>query len=155
MGDTGSLFLGFMVAIFSIHFMELNKWDAIKNADIQFSSAPVLVYALLIVPLFDTLRVFALRILRKKSPFAADRNHIHHRLIDLNLSHMRSTTILLVINIISFLLAFLLNNQLGNELIFVVVSIFILFSNWILCYRFTKSNKIGKIGHTFPDLAAY
>ncbi|MBC8034707.1 MAG: undecaprenyl/decaprenyl-phosphate alpha-N-acetylglucosaminyl 1-phosphate transferase [Chitinophagaceae bacterium] len=152
MGDTGSLFLGFMVAIFSIRFMELSHSNAVKNTGVTFSSAPMLVYALLMIPVFDTFRVFTLRLLKKKSPFAADRNHIHHRLVDLNLSHMQATLVLVVTNVIALGIVFSLG-KFGNEVIFVALSGFIVFSNWVLCHRFTqKSNKPPKTSPTYPNL---
>ena len=44
-------------------------------------------FAVLMVPLFDTLRVFAIRIISRRSPFSPDRNHVHHFLLDLGFSH--------------------------------------------------------------------
>ena len=46
-------------------------------------------------PLVDTLRVFVVRILRKKSPFSADKNHIHHHLLRLGLSHRKATLVVI------------------------------------------------------------
>jgi len=145
MGDTGALFLGFLVAVFAINFIELNKVDSIKQAGTIFSSAPAIIFALLIVPIFDTLRVFLLRIIRKKSPFSADRNHIHHRLIDLKLSHQQSTKILLLVNMISLAIVFLFSN-LGTELLLFILSAFILILNsilWIVYHK--KTNKTARI----------
>ncbi len=110
MGDTGSLFLGFFIAIFSIHFLEsFNSFQGVTASPVV-SPGPAILLGLLIVPVYDTLRVFVLRIARGGSPFVADRNHIHHLLLDLNFSHLQATYILLSINIISLLLVFLLRN---------------------------------------------
>ncbi len=155
MGDTGSLFMGFILAVFSIHFLELNRLNAIKIHSPHFQLAPAIVFSLLIIPVFDTFRVFSLRILKGRSPFAADRNHIHHRLIDISLSHMQSTGILLLINTISFLLVLSLGS-LNNEMIIAIVSAFILLSNWLLCHRFTqKINRPQSLNQPYTDLAAY
>lgn len=109
MGDTGSLFIGFSVAILSIHFLEINNQH--KSAGtFSFASAPSIVAGLLIIPAYDTLRVFAIRIWQKKSPFAADRNHIHHRLIDLGLSHMQATSVLILVNLFFLFIVFLFRN---------------------------------------------
>jgi len=54
---------------------------------------------ILILPLFDTLRVFTTRILRRKSPLAPDRRHIHHLLIDAGMTHMKATGTLVLVNI--------------------------------------------------------
>lgn len=85
MGDTGSITLGFFVGLQAIQFVRL----AVAGPQVVGwqSAAPVLAVAVLIVPLFDTLRVFVMRVWKGKSPFAADRYHIHHMLIDMGLSH--------------------------------------------------------------------
>ncbi len=98
MGDTGSLLIGFLVSVLGIKFIELNKLDPITNPIPLYSSAPSLVCGLLIIPLFDTIRVFTIRILKGKSPFNADRNHIHHRLLEFDLTHIQSSMILVAIN---------------------------------------------------------
>jgi hypothetical protein len=54
---------------------------------------------LLIIPLFDTLRVSVVRILKGYSPFRADRNHIHHTLIDIGLSHRQASLLLFAVNL--------------------------------------------------------
>lgn len=78
MGDTGALIIGLVCVILAIKFIELNK---INSAIIPyFYSAPAIAVAVLLVPIFDSLRIFFIRILHRQSPFTGDRNHIHHRL---------------------------------------------------------------------------
>ena len=92
MGDTGSLIVGFLLTIFAVKFIHLNvtyRFEA--NA---YFSAPILAIVVLIVPIFDTLRVFIIRLAKKKDPFTADRNHMHHILISQGMSHFRATLIL-------------------------------------------------------------
>lgn len=84
MGDTGSLLIGLLNSIFVIKFISVANNPAYG---FPLGSAPALGFAILIVPLFDTLRVVSHRILNRRSPFAPDRNHIHHFLLDLGLSH--------------------------------------------------------------------
>ena len=74
MGDTGSLFTGFMLSVFCIRFVELNKLPTSS-----FNVAPAIAFSTIIIPIVDTVRVFILRILRGRSPFIADNNHLHHR----------------------------------------------------------------------------
>jgi UDP-N-acetylmuramyl pentapeptide phosphotransferase/UDP-N-acetylglucosamine-1-phosphate transferase len=62
-------------------------------------SPPAIAVGILILPLFDTLRVFITRMARGNSPFKPDRNHIHHLLLDLGYSHMQATAILIIVNI--------------------------------------------------------
>jgi hypothetical protein len=53
-------------------------------------SLPVLAMTTLSYPLVDTLRIFTLRVLKGKSPFTADRNHLHHRLLRLGMTHLQA-----------------------------------------------------------------
>lgn len=92
MGDTGSLVVGFWVAVLALKFVEVNVSNI--NPQSVYKNAPVIAIALLSVPIFDTLRVFGVRILRGKSPFDADRVHVHHLMVDLGLSHVATSIIL-------------------------------------------------------------
>lgn len=98
MGDTGSLLLGLVCAILVIQFIEMHK--VLDGSKFYFRAAPAAAVGILILPLFDTFRVFMIRILKGKSPFRPDRNHIHHLLIDTGLTHMQGTFILLAVNIL-------------------------------------------------------
>lgn len=84
MGDSGSLMIGMVNAILVIKFINVAH-DPFVAIPVQSSVA--LGFAILIVPLLDTLRVFSVRILNAKSPFTPDRNHVHHLLLDRGLSH--------------------------------------------------------------------
>ncbi len=86
MGDTGSLLLGTVNSILVIKFIQLAP---LTPTSFQIQSAPAIGFAILMVPLFDTLRVFTIRIFKRRSPFSPDRNHIHHFLLDLGLSHRK------------------------------------------------------------------
>jgi UDP-N-acetylmuramyl pentapeptide phosphotransferase/UDP-N-acetylglucosamine-1-phosphate transferase len=108
MGDTGSMILGFMLAFFTISF--INQSQSSPEA-IFHNSVPVMVEAILFFPLLDTLRIFMIRIfVHKTSPFKADRNHIHHRLLDLGHSHIRSTTLIVLMNLGIITLALAIKN---------------------------------------------
>lgn len=75
MGDTGSLVLGFVISVLSIKLIQLNPADSLV-----IPHAPVFVLSIVAIPVFDTLRVFALRMWAGKSPFTPDKTHIHHLL---------------------------------------------------------------------------
>ena len=107
MGDTGSLILGLSAAILALEFIEINKQVL---GSYHLPSAPALAIAVLIVPLFDTLRVFILRALRGRSPFSPDRTHIHHVLLDLGLSHVGATLCLGLVNLGFIVLAWYLRD---------------------------------------------
>jgi len=108
MGDTGSLFIGFSLAVFAIFFIEYNS--TIQGQDLTFDAPIGTAVAILIVPLADTLRVFIKRILRGKSPMHPDRTHTHHILLRLGCNHAQATGILVTVNIIFVLLALVLRN---------------------------------------------
>jgi UDP-N-acetylmuramyl pentapeptide phosphotransferase/UDP-N-acetylglucosamine-1-phosphate transferase len=149
MGDTGSMFLGFITAFLSINFIELNQ-PALFAKHAVSGQAPALVLALLIIPVFDTLRIFVLRLLQKKSPFAADRNHIHHRLLDLGFSHLQSTGILLLVNI--FALVIVLIVPLRTEILFVIIAVLVLACNAVLSFfhmKRTAKNHPKPAQHTY------
>ncbi|RPA66630.1 undecaprenyl/decaprenyl-phosphate alpha-N-acetylglucosaminyl 1-phosphate transferase [Cyclobacteriaceae bacterium YHN15] len=86
MGDTGSLSLGFILAVLTILFIDSN--GTMSSVSPWKFNAPIASgVALMIVPIYDTTRIFARRIRRGKSPFAPDKNHVHHFLMRMGLSH--------------------------------------------------------------------
>ncbi|MEO6187844.1 MAG: MraY family glycosyltransferase [Ginsengibacter sp.] len=107
MGDTGSLLIGILNSVFVIKFITVAS-DPLSP--LAFESAPALGFAILIVPLFDTLRVVSLRILNRRSPFIPDRNHIHHFLLEIGLSHKIISIVCVLTNIIFILLAYVLRS---------------------------------------------
>lgn len=111
MGDTGSMLIGLITATLIIEFIEYHH--EFPNGQFSFKSAPAIAFGILILPLFDTLRVFIIRTRKGRSPFQADRNHIHHMLIDIGLTHMQATGILIMINIIFIIIVATLQD-LGN-----------------------------------------
>lgn len=92
MGDTGSLIIGFLLAVQAIQFVELNESVAFTSAFGPISS--VMPVAILMIPLFDTLRVFILRAKRGDSPFEPGRDHIHHILIGMGMGHRKTSLIM-------------------------------------------------------------
>ncbi len=103
MGDCGSLTVGFVLALLAIKFLQVNEVSP-HTAYVQ--NAPALAIAILFVPLFDTLRLFIQRIASGRKPFHADRNHIHHFVIDSGFSHLQASIILCSTNAVVISLAF-------------------------------------------------
>ncbi len=110
MGDTGSLLLGFLLAVVAIHFSEFTILNKYPGHSFVMNSGPAVALAILIVPIIDTTRVFFLRISQGKSPFSADKNHIHHRMLALGFTHVQTSLILGVINIAFIILGYSLRN---------------------------------------------
>lgn len=94
MGDTGSLVIGFVVSVLAIRLLQVNP--AGSNSILR--SAPVFITGIVLIPVFDTLRVFLVRIWKGKSPFMADRTHIHHLLTNAGISHGMATKIICVVH---------------------------------------------------------
>ncbi len=116
MGDSGSLLLGTACAILIIQFIDMNyAMDAADPRRVE--GVPAVAVGIMIIPLYDTMRVFTTRILRRQSPFSGDRRHIHHLLIDYGFSHMQSTGILVAVNTLFILFAFTLNAYLDVHLL--------------------------------------
>lgn len=90
MGDTGSTFLGYVLAVVSIQ--GLFKYYTLISFVVPF--------LMLGLPIFDTCFAFIRRIAHGQSPMHADRSHIHHRLIDMGLSQKQAVAVLYVISAI-------------------------------------------------------
>ena len=118
MGDTGSLVLGTVCTILVISFLEIN--EGLYGSFYSFEHGATIALGLLILPVFDTVRVFLLRIYRGRSPFSPDKNHIHHLLLDIGLSHMQATIVLLMFNIGFILLA--VNMQQVSTVLFALLA---------------------------------
>lgn len=102
MGDSGSLMIGLVNAILVIKFINVANNPLVA---VPVPAAVAIGFAVLIVPLLDTLRVFSIRIINGRSPFTPDRNHIHHLLLDRGLGHAAVTFTCVAINIAFILIA--------------------------------------------------
>ena len=116
MGDTGSLIVGVIVAVFTIHFNEF-----VPSTETLREGLPAISLAIMIVPVIDTIRVFGIRIIQKKSPFSPDMNHIHHQLLRLGYSHLKSSIIIIASNGVMILIAFGLIDVIGNNILFLFI----------------------------------
>jgi len=138
MGDTGSLLMGFLVAVVAVSFSEFNRPDNRINLNCTMTSAPAVAMSILIVPIIDTLRVFMLRVAKGKSPFSADKNHIHHRMLALGYSHLQISLIIGAVNIAFVILGFSLRNWGMLRLSILVLSLgfFVAYiPSWALYYK--------------------
>ncbi len=144
MGDTGSLVVGLILAVLTINFVELS-FDALPYA-FPFRSSPAMAIAILIIPLADTLRIFIVRILQGKSPFQADRNHIHHQLLDLGLTHREAALTLYLVNIGFILTALALRNISSLLLLYILIGMAVVLGSVPFILRFIEKNKDVKVG---------
>ena len=123
MGDTGSLVIGLILSVLAIKL--INDGIEIPNDKTYKNKGPFIVIAILSVPLYDTFRVFCLRLLSGYHPLRPDRNHIHHALLDLGCSHKKATLILYVFSIVNIIISyFMIKLSLGLSIF--LLSIFVL-----------------------------
>lgn len=122
MGDTGALMIGFLLSFMAIQFINSNfQLPATNPAKFQSSVATAI--CVVIIPVFDALRVIILRLRKLQSPFKADRNHLHHQLLNLQFSHAQTVLVLVGINLGFILLAWLLRNQSDQLILPIVIGI--------------------------------
>ena len=121
MGDTGSLILGLISSILAIKFIEVNGSLEAPYSSLKLYAAPAVAMGILIIPLFDTLRVFTLRFLKGKSPFHPDKTHIHHMLLDLEFTHMQATGMLVLINLVFIASVFTIDQMISDSFLVMIV----------------------------------
>jgi UDP-GlcNAc:undecaprenyl-phosphate/decaprenyl-phosphate GlcNAc-1-phosphate transferase len=128
MGDTGTLFAGFLLALLTIQLTESMRNTPSELGWLNYRSAPVFALALLIVPVIDFARVTLVRIVNRRSPIKADKNHLHHLLVRLGFSHGQTTLLLVTVNIFFVASALLLRKIDQSVLFFCMVATGILLS---------------------------
>ncbi|KQR95682.1 UDP-N-acetylmuramyl pentapeptide phosphotransferase [Chryseobacterium sp. Leaf180] len=122
MGDTGSMLLGFLLAFTCICFIDIFIDKKLPDVPrYHLKSAPVIAVAILILPIIDTLNVILVRLWNKKSPFEADKNHIHHKLLRLNLTHRRSTFYIISYYLLIIAVTYFLRHINVNVLLLVIL----------------------------------
>jgi UDP-GlcNAc:undecaprenyl-phosphate/decaprenyl-phosphate GlcNAc-1-phosphate transferase len=145
LGDGGSLILGLILGMMIVRFVQTEPF---VTGLASVNSAPALAISLFALPLFDTLRVFTVRIAQGKSPFHADRQHLHHYLLELGFTHLQATLTLVSCNFILIILSYLLQDIGILLLTLVLLGLSLLLSQFLL-YKakhfrtktFTKSGK--------------
>ena len=137
LGDTGSLIIGVLCATMALQFIKLN--GQATGSSYYFHNAIFVAISVLGIAVFDVLRVFLLRIYRGKSPFYADKNHVHHLLINLNFSHKKATILLGLGNVLMIMVA-------TSSFIYLqptaalMLLILLFFSYLLFCYQLRFSN---------------
>src|SRR5690606_9627613 len=121
MGDTGSLLIGLVSAALVIKFLSVSNTVL---SPIPAISAPAIAFSILMIPLMDTLRVFAIRIINRRSPFSPDRNHLHHILLDRGMSHPAIALTLTGCNLAVVGLTYLFRNAGSTILIIAIVALY-------------------------------
>ncbi len=127
MGDSGSLTIGLLLCILSIKLIEYPPSQL--NGNILYLSKPVFAIAAIFYPLADTLRIFTIRAFSGQSPFSADKNHLHHRILACGFSHVKTAILIYIFSVAAILIS-LISFPLYN---FPGVSLIILIAYALLC----------------------
>ncbi len=148
MGDTGSLLLGLINSILVIKFINV---AGTTGNNYSLHASPAIGFAILMVPLFDTLRVFGLRILNRKSPFSPDRIHIHHFLLDLGFSHKKITFTCMATTLGFVGIAYLLRDLNTTLLLGVLIGLAFSFTGLVYLFR-QKKKQLFIANNKEPEL---
>jgi len=134
LGDNGSMSLGVIIAfgVFSVITIT-NGINFVGETGYFINNSSVIVLALISFPLLDTIRVFCIRLMQGKSPFRPDRNHLHHHLTNLKLSHIESTLLVVIYTLVITGIALALNSWDITKHFFIMLflSSFIYLISWI------------------------
>lgn len=139
MGDSGSLMIGLVNAILVIKFINIS--DS-ATAIVPVLSPVAVGVSILMVPLFDTLRVFSIRIINGRSPFTPDRNHVHHLMLNKGLNHTAVTFSCVVINILFIVLAYSGKSWGANYLLIAMLTVSFAGIALLLYYRKPTSKMV-------------
>ena len=139
MGDTGSLLIGLINSILVIKFINVAGNPA---SNMPLESAPAIGFSILMIPLFDTLRVFGLRILDRRSPFSPDRTHVHHFLLDLGFNHRMITFTCVSVNIAFIAMAFFLRHMGTTTVLGILLLTAFIFIGLIFMVRARNRNTV-------------
>jgi UDP-N-acetylmuramyl pentapeptide phosphotransferase/UDP-N-acetylglucosamine-1-phosphate transferase len=132
MGDTGSLLIGLINSILVIKFISFAPG---ADINLPLQASPAIGFAIVMIPLIDTLQVFTIRLIEGKSPFHPDRNHIHHALLDLGLSHKQISIYLCIAGAGFISLSYFLRH-LGTSLVIgILLTISLLLSALVYYFR--------------------
>ena len=131
MGDTGSMFLGYILATVSIQ--GLFKFYAVISFAVPF--------ILLSLPIFDTGFAIVRRLLKGQSPLQADRGHVHHRLIDLGFDQKQSVAILYTFSALMGLTAVILARTNESKLIILAIAVLVCFFLAMSLMSFEKHHR--------------
>lgn len=128
MGDGGSLMLGFLMS--SVGILLIEKGASFH--DFNNSYTVLIVSAILIIPVFDSLRVYAGRIQRGGSPFKADKTHLHHLFLNLGFNHKKTAFMIYGLELFIIALVFLMHRVVTISMCFVTMTILFLLVSQLL-----------------------
>lgn len=120
LGDTGSLLIGFLVATIVINILSKDYQEDLHMSYIE--NLPFMIISALYIPVFDSIRVFVIRMQNRQNPFAPDRSHVHHVLLDYyQFSHQKTSFIIVATNLIIIILMFFVTELCNNRISLIVL----------------------------------
>lgn len=140
-GDGGTLMLGMLMVV--MVFYSLSGKGKLHVLEDDGMSIPAFLIAVGCIPLFDTLRVMTLRILRGRSPFKPDKTHLHHLFIDMGFSHLGAAMFILFIDalvVVVWLVAWQMGMSISGQFHLVAVLGFLVTFGF---YKFMKVQQNG------------
>ncbi|MFZ6012329.1 MAG: glycosyltransferase family 4 protein [Bacteroidota bacterium] len=141
MGDTGSLLIGLMLSILTIHFINAN--DTLHpEAPVKFGASIATAISIIIIPIVDTARVIMIRLRKKISPFTPDNRHVHHVLLQLGLPHRHAVIVLGVTHVFFIGLALLLQRY--SDRVVLPAIAFVSTTLCIILYRVMLQKRVAK-----------
>lgn len=132
MGDTGSLVIGLLMAVMAA--VKIGRIEFMLT-DTVYSHTFIFGYSIIFLPVYDTLRVFTERILKGKSPFKADKTHIHHLLLEAGMNHLKATFVIATSQLIMIFSVFLIKDILTPTLTMILLTLLGVFLSEILNIR--------------------
>jgi UDP-N-acetylmuramyl pentapeptide phosphotransferase/UDP-N-acetylglucosamine-1-phosphate transferase len=141
MGDSGSLVIGFLIGFLTLRFLTIDPF-AILDYQFKGENRIIFIISILFIPIFDTTRIFFSRLFRRKNPFIADRNHAHHILIDLGLSHVKASFLLGFLNIFIVFVFLLLGRFYYSPIMTLVMGLLFLLFSYLFFALKTRKIKI-------------
>lgn len=146
MGDSGSTMIGMMLSVLAIKAIGTPSAD-VSNTIIGEIQRPIFVMAVLSYPLIDTLRIFVYRTIKGVSPFEADRNHIHHALIDIGMNHRGISLTLYSANLFIIALAVAFRGMSPTVSFILVFAIAIAIAQFPFFFKKKKTSALNGDGH--------
>ena len=145
-GDGGTLMLGMLMVMMS--FSAMSSKCGLETLESQGVCVPALIVAIGCIPLFDTIRVMVMRILRGRSPFSPDRTHLHHLFVDMRFSHLGAAISILFINLM-VILAWFMAWRLGASLD--VQMYLVLLLGFLVTFGFYHVVRLQQYGGAFDE----
>lgn len=141
MGDSGSLTLGYLLGFLCIKY-SMNNTAVMSHHKFDF----IIAFTLLLVPMFDVVRVFMMRIYHKRSPFSADKTHIHHKFMSAGCTQHKALVAILLLAVFYVAANHFMLMAMSNTVVFIIDVLIYIGVNLALNYIIMrKHSHVGDI----------